>query len=201
MMGRQMTVPELVEQLCADRVFYDESGGGVTFSGGEPLLQFAFLCAALTACRERGLHTAVDTSGFAPREQLLAVAALADLILYDLKTMDDARHRELTGVSNRLILENLEALSRVHHAIWLRVPIVPGVNDGPAELEAIACFGAKISGVCQVNLLPYHQTGLAKRARLRHNDSRESFQSPSAERMEEIAGVFRRAGLDTRIGG
>jgi pyruvate formate lyase activating enzyme len=201
MIGRQMTVPELMDQLLADRVFFGESGGGVTFSGGEPLLQFEFLQAALTACRERGLRTAVDTSGFAPREQLLAVAALADLILYDVKTMDDAHHREIAGVPNRLILENLEALGRVHPAIWLRVPIIPGVNDSPAALEAIARFGAGIPGVRQINLLPYHQTGLSKRRRLRHEDFREPFATPTAERMEHLAGIFRQAGLDTRIGG
>ena len=201
MMGRQVTVPELVKQLLADRVFYDESGGGVTFSGGEPLLQFEFLQAALSACRERGLHIAVDTSGFVPREQLMEVAARADLILYDVKMMDDTRHREVAGVSNRLILENLEALGRVHQAIWLRVPIIPGVNDGLDEIEAIARFGAKIPGVRQVNLLPYHPTGLAKRRRLRHEDFQEPFQPPAAERMEHIAWVFRHAGLDARIGG
>ncbi len=201
MMGRQMTVPELLGQLVADRVFFEESGGGVTFSGGEPLLQFEFLTTALAACRECGLHTAVDTSGFAPREQLLAVAGLADLILYDVKTMDDARHREVTGVSNRLILDNLEALGRVHRAIWLRVPIIPGVNDGSAELEAVARFGATITGVRQVNLLPYHQAGLGKRGRLRHEDLREPFEAPTAARMEHLAGIFRQAGLDTRIGG
>jgi len=143
----------------------------------------------------------VDTSGFAPREQLLAVAALADLILYDLKAMDDARHREMVGVSNRLILENLDALGRVHPKIWLRVPIIPGANDDCVELEAIARFGATIPAVRQVNLLPYHQTGFTKRRRLRHKDVREPFSPPTAERMEEIAGIFHQAGLDTRIGG
>ena len=201
MMGRAMTVTELMDPLLADRVFFEESNGGVTFSGGEPLLQFEFLREALVACREQGLHTAVDTSGFAPHEQLLSVAALADLFLFDLKAMDDALHRKLAGVPNRVILENLAALARVHGNIWLRVPIIPGANDDPAELEAIARFGATIPNVRQVNLLPYHQTGFTKSRRLRHEDARQSFPPPPAERMEEIAGIFRRAGLETRIGG
>ena len=112
--GTEMTSAQVLAVVMQDRIFYEESGGGVTFSGGEPLMQFEFLKALLATCREEGIGTAVDTGGFAPLEQLLEVAALADLILYDLKLMDDQRHRAATGLGNRQVLENLAALGRVH---------------------------------------------------------------------------------------
>ncbi len=164
--GHERSVRQVLETVLQDRMFYEESGGGVTFSGGEPLSQPEFLRALLAACRDQGLHTAVDTCGLAHQEDLLAVAALTDLFLYDLKFMDDAKHRHYTGVPNTLILENLRALGSAHGRIWLRVPIIPGINDDQAELEAAARFAATIPGLRQVNLLPFHRTGLPKARRL-----------------------------------
>src|SRR5512140_3115252 len=127
--GRTMRVGEVVAEALRDRPVYEESGGGVTFSGGEPTAQPMFLFAALDACRLEGLHTAVDTCGFAPRETMLAAAARADLLLWDVKTLVADRHLELTGVPLAPILENLEAVSRTAVPIWLRLPVIPGVND------------------------------------------------------------------------
>jgi pyruvate formate lyase activating enzyme len=162
LVGRRMTVDEVLAEVLKDRLFYDDSGGGVTFSGGEPLVQPEFLMGLLAACRARAIHTAVDTSGYAPQEQLLSAAGLTDLFLYDLKTMDDARHLECTGVSNAAILENLIALGRVHQNIWIRIPIIPGFNDDAEQLDAAARFVASIPAVRQVSLLPYHPTGIHK---------------------------------------
>jgi len=196
-----MTVAEVLAEILKDRIIYDESGGGATFSGGEPLMQPEFLLGLLEACRKEGVHTALDTCGYAPREQLLAAARLADLILYDLKTMDDYRHRECTGVSNSLILENLEALGRVRANIWVRVPLIPGFNDDGDELESIARFASSIEGVRQVNLLPYHETGLHKSARLGRTCRPGKLPPPSAESLEQAAETFRAFGLPIHTGG
>jgi len=199
--GTEMTTAQVLAVVMQDRIFYEESAGGVTFSGGEPLMQFEFLRGLLVACREQGIRTAVDTGGFAPQEQLLEIAGLTDLILYDLKLMDDQRHRAATGLGNRPVLDNLAALGRVHGAIWVRVPIIPGVNDDGANLAETARFAAGIQGVRQVNLLPFHRTWHAKLGRLGRAMPDHDTTTPSQERMEELAEIFRSAGLTTKIGG
>ncbi|MHB1037827.1 MAG: glycyl-radical enzyme activating protein [Pirellulales bacterium] len=201
MAGRRMSVAEVMGEVLRDRIFYDDSGGGVTFSGGEPLQQAPFLVNLLDACRAREIHTAVDTCGFARQADLLAVAARADLVLYDLKHMDDALHRRYTGVSNVPILENLVAMARVHRNIWLRVPVIPGVNDQPEHLRAIARFAASVPGVRQVNLLPYHATGAQKALRLGKPYLLEEVAPPSPDAMMEAAELFRSFGLSIRTGG
>ena len=201
MVGREMTVAEVMEEVLRDRIFYEESAGGVTFSGGEPLMQPAFLRELLDACRARGLHTAVDTCGFGCTDHLLAIAQRTDLLLYDLKFMDDARHREDCGVSNQPIVENLKALDQIHSQIWIRVPVIPGVNDDEANLAAIARFVATINGVRQVNLLPYHQTGIQKHRRLGVAYELATARPPSAAEMEQAAMPFRAYGLKVKIGG
>ncbi len=197
--GRASAAAELVAQLLRDRIFFDESGGGVTFSGGEPLAQPGFLCEALERLRAEGVHTALDTCGHAPWEDLQAAAARADLVLYDLKLMDEDRHRRATGVSNRTILDNLRALAAVHDRIWIRVPVVPGINDDAANLDATADFLAPLAGVRRVDLLPYHPTGEAKHGRVGLPGA--SFATPDPVAMAGAAARFRARGLDTRIGG
>ncbi len=199
--GRKITVEALVEEVLRDRVFFEESGGGVTFSGGEPLAQPEFLLAALTECKTHGLHTAVDTCGQARTEHLLAIAPLTDLFLYDIKLMDDTRHQQLTGAPNGLILENLRALSRVHGRIWIRVPLIPGVNDRTSDLEETARFASGLSGIEQVNVLPYHRNGAPKLQRLGHQPILPAIDPPSEPALAAAADVFRNAGLLTRTGG
>ncbi len=162
LVGRQMKVEEVMVKVLADRAFYEESAGGVTFSGGEPFMQPRFLRALLEACRSEAIDTAVDTSGYVSSDELLSAAPLVDLFLYDLKVMDDHRHRQWTGVSNAGILENLRALGNIHHNIWIRVPLVPGFNDDPEQVAAAADFAASVPGVRQVNLLPYHAAAAHK---------------------------------------
>jgi pyruvate formate lyase activating enzyme len=199
--GEQMSVSQVLEAVWRDRIFYDESGGGVTFSGGEPLLQFEFLRACLEACRARGLRTAVDTCGLARPEHLLAVAPLADLFLYDVKLIDPARHREATGAPNEAILQNLRALGAVHRQIWVRVPLIPGVNDDAPGLQAIARLAAAIPAVRQVNLLPFHRTGLPKLLRLGQTNPLDHVQPPSPETLAAALAIFQDLGLKTKIGG
>jgi len=201
MVGRRMNAAEVLAEVLKDRVFYEESGGGVTFSGGEPLRQPRFLRALLQACRDAGLHTAVDTCGFAPKEDLLAVAPLADLFLYDLKFMDESRHARYTGASNVSILDNLRALGDIHGHIWIRVPIIPGLNDGARELEALARCAASVPGVRQVNVLPYHGAGAYKAPRVGRAYRLQETAPPSPEYMEDVAARFRGHGLSVRIGG
>ncbi len=201
MAGRRMTVAEVIDEVLRDRIFYEDSGGGVTFSGGEPLVQAPFVMDLLDACRGQEIRTAVDTCGFARQEDLLAVAARSDLVLYDLKHMDDALHRRYTGVSNAPILQNLVALGRVHQNIWIRVPVIPGVNDQPEQLRAIARFAATVPGVRQVNLLPYHATGAQKASRLGRPYLLRDIAPPSPDAMMEAAELFRSFGLSIQTGG
>lgn len=201
LVGRKMTVDAVIAEVLRDRLFYDDSGGGVTFSGGEPLAQPSFLKELLETCRTHGIHTAVDTCGYAQRESLLAVAPVTDLFLYDLKIMDDARHREYTSASNAAILENLRALGEVHHNIWIRVPIIPGVNDDDVSINALAGFAASIRNVRQVNLLPYHKTGIAKFKRLRQIYRLENISEALPERLDQIRVRFVAHGLNAKMGG
>jgi pyruvate formate lyase activating enzyme len=199
--GTTMNVAEALAELLRDQPFYDESGGGVTFSGGEPLLQKEFLLELLEACRRSGLHTALDTSGYAPQADLLAAAALSNLVLYDLKFMDDGLHRKHTKVTNTIILDNLRALAREHPRIWIRIPVIPGLNDSESEMRSLAGFAASVQHVEQVNLLPYHRTGVGKFERLNREYSLRDLQPPEAERMDSLAQIFEAHGLTVKKGG
>jgi pyruvate formate lyase activating enzyme len=199
--GREMSVVQVMEEILRDRIFYEESAGGVTFSGGEPLMQPDFLLALLEACRAQALHTAVDTCGFGCSQHLLAVGRLSSLMLYDLKFMDEERHRHYCGVSNRPILENLRTLAPLHGHIWIRVPVIPGVNDDGANLEGIARFAAGLQGVRQVNLLPYHRTGVEKFRRLGKSPPLTGLDQPSQEQLRKALRLFEGFGLTVRLGG
>jgi pyruvate formate lyase activating enzyme len=199
--GREVDAPALVETLLRDRIFFDESGGGVTVSGGEPLMQTRFVIEVLRLLQAQGVHTALDTCGFARWPDLRDAAAHADLVLYDLKLIDDDRHTLATGVSNRVILENLRALTAVHANIWIRIPVIPGVNDDEANLDATAAFLRPLCGITRVDLLPYHATGEAKSARVGLAYPLHGTSAPSAARLESLAAHVRAAGLTTTIGG
>ena len=199
--GRMMSVEEVLREALEDRVFYEDSGGGITVSGGEPLAQPLFLRALLEACRGAALHTTLDTTGFGRVEHLLAAARLSDLVLYDLKAFDADRHRRFTGVSNQRILGNLEALDREHGNVWIRLPIVPGFNDDPDDLRRLAAFVRGLRCVTRVSLLPFHRTGLHKFARLGLTHGLDGVETPSAAVMASVQTVFEDVGLPTQIGG
>ena len=199
--GREWTVDEVLSEVRRDRLAYDTSGGGVTFSGGEPLHQPGFLLACLDACRREGIHTAVDTCGFAPAAVAEAVAGAAHLLLWDLKHLDPARHHELTGAPLAPILANLEAAARRGARIWLRIPVIPGVNDDDANLRAAAAVAARLTAVERVSLLPYHRTGTGKASRLGLDDVLAGVAPPSPERMRVLAAVFAGGGVEAAIGG
>jgi len=196
-----MTVEEVLGEILRDRLFFDDSGGGVTVSGGEPLAQPEFVMELLTACRAESVHTALDTCGFAAPEMLMAVAPLVDLFLYDVKALDDRCHVGQTGVSNEIILSNLKTLGGTHDNIWIRVPLIPGFNDGPEMLQATARFVASLSGVRQVNVLPYHAMGSHKLPPGGTTHSPSGVPAVSSEQLDSAAALFRSAGLATFIGG
>lgn len=198
--GEWMGVEEVVRQLRRDIVFFDQSGGGVTFSGGEPLMQPDFLEAALRACRAEGIHAALDTCGFARPETLGRILPLADLVLFDLKLVDPERHQQVTGVSNHVILENLSLLVKAATPLIVRIPVVPGVNDDEQNLceslELLACLGVK-----RVDLLAYHEAGTDKYQRLGSKYRLPNLKPPAAPTMENLSQRFCRAGFAVRIGG
>jgi pyruvate formate lyase activating enzyme len=200
LVGTDRTVGDVLDEVVRDRIFFQESGGGVTFSGGEPLAQLPFLRGLLKGARAHGLHTAVDTCGFASREAVLGLAPLVDLFLFDVKLPDDARHREATGLPSDSILANLRALVDAHPAVWIRVPIVPGYTDHPIDVAAIVALVAGLSRPCPVSLLPYHATGAAKARRLGRPSSLEALAPPTPDHLETLADLFRERGLAVSIG-
>lgn len=201
LVGRTATVAEVLDEVAADRVFYEESHGGITVSGGEPLSQPVFLRALLTGARASRLATAVDTCGAGALSSLLEIAPLVDLFLYDIKIMDAARHLAYTGLPLAPVVANLEALGAVHRNIWIRIPIVPGYTDDERCLEETARLAASVPGVRRVHLLPYHRTGAGKFERLGEVCPVDGVVPPSAERMRALAELFTARSLDTRIGG
>lgn len=201
LVGREMTAAEVMEQVEKDIAFYDESGGGVTFSGGEPLSQPHFLLALLQACQAREIHTAVDTCGFAPWESFEKVRHHADLFLYDVKLLDDEKHREYTGASNVPILENLRRLSRLGHEIILRLPLVPGVNDTIEQVRAIGEFAAGLPHLRRVDVLPYHHMAVEKYGRLDRDYGLPDIKPPSQEWLDEVARILIGFGLNVQVGG
>jgi len=201
LIGRRMTVADVLREVERDRPFFDQSGGGVTISGGEPLAQPDFTRALLAACRERDLHTVLDTSGHAPPEVAVMLAGLADLVLFDLKHPDDERHRAGTGVGNALILDNLRCMLAAGVDVLVRIPLVPGYNDGVADLERAAALVAALEPVPPVELLAFHPAAEEKHRRFglpyRHVGART--QGPAA--LDACRDSFTRAGVTAIVGG
>lgn len=201
LVGRRVSSLQVLAEIEKDIPFYDESGGGVTFSGGEPLAQPDFLFDVLQSCKKLEIHTVVDTSGVANWKTLRKICQYVDLFLYDLKLMDDSMHFYYTGASNRLILENLVALSGLGRRLMVRVPVIPGINDGAENVAALAGFLKGLPQPPPVTLLPYHRMGVHKYARLGMTYALPETQPPSIEHVEEIASTLQRHGLQVTSGG
>lgn len=199
--GQEMTVAQVMAEIERDIPFYDESGGGATFSGGEPMMQRIFLLALLRACRQHEIHTAVDTCGFSTWEALDTVREHVNLFLYDLKLMDPAQHRAFTGVSNESILSNLQALSRHGHAIVLRVPLIPGVNDDDENIRQTGAFAANLPHLERVDILPYHRAGIDKYHRLDKDYGLPEIDPPTDEKVAKAARILSGFDLHVKIGG
>jgi len=201
MAGRVANAAEVMAEIEKDTVFYDESNGGVTFSGGEPLMQPIFLLSLLQLCHETGVRTAVETCGFATSEILLSVSPFVNLFLYDVKVMDNDVHRKFTGSSNELILRNLRKLAEVHNAIIVRLPLIPGINDDDANLCRLGEFVSSLRNVRQIDILPYHELGVEKYMRLGMVNRMPKVEVPSASRLDEIVKTLEGFGLMVKVGG
>ena len=201
LIGGEMTVVEVMSEIRKDAVFYDRAKRSVTFSGGEPLLQHDFLLAILKKCKGANIHTTVDTTGFTQSDKLEELRGYVDLFLYDVKTLDDAKHRQFTGVSNAVILHNLKLLSSWGKSIIVRIPVIPEFNDDRESIRAIAQFVVSLKNVRDINLLPYHTTGNEKRERLGSRQEMNGIASPSAAHMAMLAAEIQKFSLTVSIGG
>jgi pyruvate formate lyase activating enzyme len=206
--GYELTLDDALAQVERDSPFYEESGGGVTISGGEPLRQPEFTIAFLAGCRARGLHVALDTCGQAPWETLREAARVANLVLFDLKHTDSARHRELTGLPNELILGNLERLLGLpdRPEVWIRYPLVPTQNDDPANWERMGALLSRLARLrpdrpLVVDVLPYHQLAQSKYRKLGLAYSLDGVDPPSSEVLTAAVATLTGFGLTVRAGG
>ena len=201
MVGRRMTVTDVMKEIEKDTVFYDESDGGVTFSGGEPFMQPMFLRTLLRLCKEKRIHTAVETCGFVDPDSLMSASPYIDRYFYDLKIMENERHRKFTRVPNKLILQNLRELARSHDHITIRFPVIPEVNDDDENVSLLGEFVSSLRNVGEVDVLPYHKLGIEKYRSLGIEYRMPKATPPSSEEVARIAERFRSYGLRVKVGG
>jgi pyruvate formate lyase activating enzyme len=199
--GRQMTVAEVMAQVVKDVVFYDQSGGGATFSGGEPMMQPEFLLGLLDACRTEGIRTAVDTTCYAEPQVVRKVGERADLFLCDIKHMDPDLHRQYTGVGNERILSNIRMLAGTAREMHIRVPIIPGFNSDLENIRQTAQFVQSLERVRRMDILPYNRGGLEKAVRLAGEADLMHAETPSDDTMRDIADVLEGYGFEVKTGG
>ncbi len=201
--GRWYEADEIIEEVLKDSVFINESGGGVTFSGGEPLLQSGFLYEVLEKCKQMGLHTAVDTSGQVPWEEIERIIPLTSLFLFDLKHADRDLHMKYTGSTNELILSNLRRLADTEARIWIRIPVIPGVNASDRDATEIMSYisGLRKGSVGRISLLPYHKSGSSKGRMLAGRINSEQFTVPGKELMSNLREIFAETGIEIKTGG
>jgi len=202
MSGKVMSVPEIMDIIEKERIFFDQSGGGVTFSGGEPLVHAKMLIELLDECGKRGIHRAVDTAGNVGTETILEVARRTDLFLYDLKHMDSDLHKKWIHAGNEKILHNLKAISDSGAHIIIRIPLVGGVNDTDENIEQTAKFISELSGEKKtVHLLPYHNIAQNKYMKLGKSDDFEQLKEPGKEVLVRAIEKFKEYGIEASVGG
>lgn len=198
--GTYYSVTELVDELVKDQLFWEESNGGVTFSGGEPFMQFPFLLEAVKVLKQKKIHVAIDTCGIIEQQKLAEIAHYADLFLFDLKVVDSALHREFTGVGNELILSNLKWLSENKINLQVRIPVIPTKNYNREELQNFLDFIEGLS-VKSIDLLPFHAIANAKYDRFQINNEMKAIDSLSKEDLMEWKYAFVDNGFEVNIGG
>ena len=199
--GKDVTVEEIMPEILADSTFYRRSGGGVTLSGGECLAQHEFARDLLMACKNEGLHTAIESTANAPYENIAAILPYLDLYLMDIKHMNSAKHKEFTGVGNERILENAKRVAESSVELIIRTPVVPGFNDTYAEIKDISRFAASLPNVKEHHLLPYHRLGQDKYAGLHRSYAFDGIEPPTKEKMEYLLSCAEESGLKCQIGG
>jgi len=196
--GRYMDVQEVVDEVMKDDDFYRNSGGGMTVSGGEALWQSDFVAGLLEACKRRGLHTALDTSGFSSWEKMSRVLKFADLVLFDIKHLDPQKHKETTSVGNDLILENLNKTAKMK-SIWLRMPVIAGFNDSDEYIRQVAALGKRIHAE-KISLLPYHEGGKSKSGQLGRIYNYSEAKAPDDEHLQRLKNLIAVEGINVSIG-
>ena len=200
--GTYYTPEQLLTEILKDSIFYEESGGGITCSGGEPLSQYPFLNKFLKKCQSEKIHTALDTSGYAQVEIIRNIASLVDLFLFDIKHLDNTKHKQYTGVKNDVILRNFNWLIKAGFNVTARIPIIPGINDEKKDIDRLRQYLS--SRLCdnfnEVHLLPYHKIGCAKYGKFNIGMS-QNFEEPSLGLVEEYSDTLKNAGFKTKIGG
>lgn len=201
MIGYEITVEDLLHEIEKDRIFYEQSGGGLTCSGGEPLMQIEFLADLLEMSRERGIGAVVDTSGYAPWERFERVLDLVDLFLYDIKIIDEGLHERYTGVSNRLILDNMRKLSQSGTTLLPRIPLIPGITDTSENLDGIIRFLSGLEGIRDVGLLPYNKIAEDKFRRFDIVSRLGALSMQNSSELGEVRRVFEESGYRVRFGG
>jgi len=202
LVGRWMDLEEVLKVVESDRVFYEESGGGITVGGGEPTFQADFVARLLQICQERGIHTAIETCGFTPWTTMRKVLQHTDLLLLDIKHMDAEKHRKHTGIGNERILDNAREASNFVDEMIVRLPLIPDFND---DLEHIHSLGKFVAGnlpaVKRIDVLPYHSTGESKSKRLGKSYSLSGVEPQSQRKLESVKEILQSYGTKVRIGG
>jgi pyruvate formate lyase activating enzyme len=188
--GEIITLNQAISKAEADRLFYEESGGGITLSGGEPLMQADFVITLLEAAHQLDIHTAVDTSGYAPESVFKEVITKTNLVLFDLKIMEDAQHKKFTGKSNRLILENFKWLMRQKTEVIIRIPLIENITDTMQNLEAIRAVLKSTKAIPRIDLLPYHQTAYNKYKQLDLTYGLKQLPNYPIEKQQQIKTYF-----------
>ncbi len=196
-----MAADEVLDLVEADRLFYDESGGGITLSGGEPLAQPQFTAELLKEARRRGIRTAIETSGCSSWPIWESLLPFLDFILYDLKEVDSARHERFTGVPNELILENLRRLAMTGKTVIIRRPVIRGYNDAPERFHALGRFVRELKTIGEIDLLPYHRLGQSKYQRLGQDYALADAPTMKDDEVHEYRDILRSYGLKVKIGG
>jgi pyruvate formate lyase activating enzyme len=199
--GREISARELLEELRKDSVYFDESGGGVTFSGGEPLMQPEFLKSILRLCKTENIHTTLDTTGYCSPEIIQSIYNYVDLFLYDLKIMDDKLHQKYTGLSNKQILENLQFLKDEGKNIIIRFPIIPRVTDTTSNIQQILDYLHANNGIHEINILPFHKIANHKYVRFQIENRMNKTKEPTKREINKLRKRFESAGFKVSIGG
>jgi len=199
--NRKVSSSYVIEELKKDLVFFEESGGGVTFSGGEPLSQPDFLNIVIREMKNYSIHTAIDTTGYAERSVIDDILPYTDLFLYDLKVMDPERHKQFTGVDNKKILDNLKFIFGKNVTVRIRFPFIPGYNDDKENISEMIKFLKDLTDSPIIDLLPYHRFGISKYRKLKIDSSTEFLSPPSDDRIQEVVEMLKINGIEAGIGG
>jgi pyruvate formate lyase activating enzyme len=200
LIGEEVTVENLLEKILKDRIYYEESSGGVTFSGGEPLAQIDFLESLLAGCKEEGISTAIDTSGLAPKDSMLRITDKVDLFLFDLKLVDEELHKKYTGSGNKTILENLRLLMERNSEIELRFPLIPGITDRKENVRGIKKLIREGAGINSISILPFHDVE-KKYDKLGRDFELAGLNPPGEKDIRNVVEELEKTGIKVEVGG